>query len=355
MTLPATQIRPRGETRHDAARLVEKRRNNVRPLWVSTSGRDASSVTSGTGLLTFSIVIPAYNYGRFVGRAIDSALGQDGDDFEVLVLDDGSTDDTRDVVAAYGDRVRYFHHENRGQAATRNRGIDLSTGRYLIFLDADDRLLPGALTPLRQAVEEDPSLGMVFGRHFSVCEQGIRRPGKLHPEMRSPMRNFRDFLNRKFGICNGTAAVRRDVFEKIRYPEHIRNGEDLPVFAATLLHFPCRSISETVLEVHAHQGRVRNNIDAIRHTAEQVIDELFDPEHMPPKALRYRSLFAARKFFSMARSFYRSGNYLESRQFYRKGVATQWTCLLNFTASFRYLKTFVRQGLSLVGADSRSR
>lgn len=355
MTAQATRIRPRGALRHDAPRQVENRKNHKRPLWVSSSSRDKSRDVAGAGLLTFSIVIPAYNYGRFVGRAIESALEQDGDDFEVLVIDDGSTDNTREVVVGYGDRVRYFHHENRGQAATRNRGIDLSTGRYLIFLDADDRLLPGALSPLRRAIEEDPSLGMVFGRHFAVCEQGIRRPGKMHPEMQSPMQNFRDFLNRKFGICNGTAAVRRDVFEKIRYPEHIRNGEDLPVFAATLLHFPCRSISETLLEVHAHEGRVRSNIDAIRHTAEQVIDELFDPDHMPPEALRYRNLFAARKYLSMARSFYRSGYYLESRQFFRKSVATQWTCLFNFTASFRYLKTFVRQGLSWIGADSRSR
>lgn len=352
MTLQAARS---GACVADSPRASRHRLKPSGRLWVSTSQptQQADSTTDQQPM--FSVVIPAYNYGHFVGRAIESVLEQGGDDFEVLVIDDGSTDKTREIVASYADRVQYFHHENRGQAATRNRGIGLSTGRYLIFLDADDKLLPDALFHLRQAIEEDPQVGMVFGQHFAVCEKGIRRPGKPHPTMKSQGENFRDFLNRKFGICNGTAAVRRDVFEKIRYPEHIRNGEDLPVFAATLLHFPCRSIGETLLEVHAHEGRVRRNIDAIRQTAEQVIDELFDPAHLPPEALKFRDLFAARKYLSMARSFYRSGQYIESRRFYLKAVQTQWTRVFNPTAGCRYFKSFVRQALSLVGLDSRSR
>jgi hypothetical protein len=196
---------------------------------------------------------------------------------------------------------------------------------------------------------------MVFGQHFAVCERGIRVPGKPHPQMRSPMENFRSFLDRQFGICNGAAAVRRDVFDIIRYPEHIHNGEDLPVFAATLLNFPCRSIAHTLLEVHAHDGRVRRNIDAIRLTAEQVIDELFDPRHMSYEALKYRKLFAARKYLSLARSFYHSGHYVESRRYFYKAVMTQPGRLLNPTAGFRYLNSFIRQALALAGLDSHSR
>ena len=324
-------------------------------LWVARQQGTSIRNSAPQKTFLFSVIIPAYNYGRFVGRAIESALQQGGDDFEVLIVDDGSTDDTRAVVARYEDRVSYFHHTNRGQSATRNRGIDLAHGRYLIFLDADDKLLPHALAHLRREVQAHPEVGMVFGQHFAVCEQGSRVSGKLHPEMGPPMENFRDFLDRKFGICNGTAAVRRDVFDVIRFPEHIRNGEDLPVFAATLLHFPCRSVNETLLEVNAHDGRVRRNIEAIRETAEQVIDELFDPAHMPQPALRYRKLFAARKYLSMARSFYRSGHYAESRSYYRKAVATQWRRLLNSTAVARYVKSFFRQGLAKFGLDPQTR
>ncbi len=323
-------------------------------LWVRAVGDKHRPDRQDPERFLFSIIIPAYNYGRFVARAIESALEQEGDDFEVLVIDDGSTDNTREVVSRFEDRVSYFHHENRGQSATRNRGIDLACGRYLVFLDADDKLLPGALSHLRQAVLDDPNLGMVFGQHFAVCEQGIRVPGKPHPHMRSPMQNFHSFLDREFGICNGTAAVRRDVFDIVRYPEHIRNGEDLPVFAATLLNFPCRSIPQTLLEVHAHDGRVRRNVDAIRRTAEQVIDELFDPAHMCDEALQFRPLFASRKYLSMARSFYRAGLYVESRRYYYKAVATQQRRLLNATATFRFLKSFVRQTMAVVGLDSRS-
>ena len=90
---------------------------------------------------TVSVVIPAYNYAHFVGEAIESVLAQTYEDFEVLVIDDGSTDNTREVVQAYVDkdnRVRYVYKDNAGLSAARNTGIEIATGAYIAFLDADD-------------------------------------------------------------------------------------------------------------------------------------------------------------------------------------------------------------------------
>ena len=99
----------------------------------------------------FSIVIPCYNYGHCVGRAIESALNQSQQcEFDITVVDDGSSDNSAQVVAAYTDaqpeRVRYIFQNNSGPAAARNRGIDSTSGRYLIFLDADDELTNNALS-----------------------------------------------------------------------------------------------------------------------------------------------------------------------------------------------------------------
>src|SRR6185369_14122248 len=92
-----------------------------------------------------SVIIPTYNSARFLTDAIDSVLAQTFKDFEVIVIDDGSTDETESLMHKYGSAVRYIRHENRGVALTRNRGIDESRGRYVAFLDADDVWLPHKL------------------------------------------------------------------------------------------------------------------------------------------------------------------------------------------------------------------
>ena len=88
-----------------------------------------------------SVIIPTYNYAKYIIRAIDSVLNQTYKDFEIIVVDDGSTDDTRDLVETkYKDKIRYFYQENNGAPAARNKGILESRGEYCIFLDADDEL-----------------------------------------------------------------------------------------------------------------------------------------------------------------------------------------------------------------------
>src|SRR5687768_13812201 len=87
-----------------------------------------------------SIIIPTYNHGSFIDRSVSSALAQTYSNTEVIVVDDGSTDDTGDRLKEYGDKIIYLRKENEGLGAARNTGIRLSRGRYLQFLDADDTI-----------------------------------------------------------------------------------------------------------------------------------------------------------------------------------------------------------------------
>jgi glycosyltransferase involved in cell wall biosynthesis len=91
---------------------------------------------------TVSAVIPSYNYGAFVGKAIDSVLNQTHPHIECIVVDDGSTDNTREVVATYGDRVRYIYQKNAGLPDARNTGVRAATGEFVGFLDSDDEWEP---------------------------------------------------------------------------------------------------------------------------------------------------------------------------------------------------------------------
>jgi len=92
-----------------------------------------------------SVIIPCYNQARFLAEAIQSALDQDYPNKEVIVVNDGSPDNTREVAAAFGDRIIYIEQPNNGAAGARNAGIRASKGEYIAFLDADDVCLPGRL------------------------------------------------------------------------------------------------------------------------------------------------------------------------------------------------------------------
>lgn len=109
-----------------------------------------------------SIIIPAFDSGKYIRDAIDSALMQGYRDTEIIVVDDGSTDDTIDVVKSYGDRVRLFTQQNEGPGAARNKGVAEARGEYIAFLDSDDYWLPGKLTPQVRYLDQHPEIGLVF-------------------------------------------------------------------------------------------------------------------------------------------------------------------------------------------------
>lgn len=110
---------------------------------------------------TVSVVIPNYNYGRFLRDALESALGQTHRPHEVIVVDDGSTDESFEVLREYGGRVIVIRQKNQGVGSARNRGAEAATGEFLAFLDADDYWEPSKLEKQLAAFRQDPEIGLV--------------------------------------------------------------------------------------------------------------------------------------------------------------------------------------------------
>ena len=121
-----------------------------------------------------SVVIPCYNQGHFLDEAVNSAVSTVYQ-VEVIVVDDGSTDETPAVAARCGG-VRYVRQENRGLAAARNRGLETATGDLVIFLDADDRLMPGGIDVGARALAANPGCAMAYGRCVMMGPDGTVWP-----------------------------------------------------------------------------------------------------------------------------------------------------------------------------------
>lgn len=110
-----------------------------------------------------SIIVPAYNAGSFIKETLESAINQDYVPIEIIVIDDGSTDDTVNVVKSFGDSVTLIQNNHQGSAIARNTGIKISNGDYLVFLDADDLLTASSIKSRINALENNPDIQLAFG------------------------------------------------------------------------------------------------------------------------------------------------------------------------------------------------
>ncbi|MBN1360267.1 MAG: glycosyltransferase [Sedimentisphaerales bacterium] len=168
-----------------------------------------------------SVVIPAYNAERFIRRTIDSVLAQTYRDFELIVVDDGSTDDTREVVESYGSRVCYIYQKNAGDGPARNTGIAAAKGEWIAFLDHDDEWLPNKLELQVALLERNPELrwcGANFERSCLHVRQAAGDTEKLTQTMAG-----RDYFDNFFtavatqgcALVTMTMIVHREVFEQV--------------------------------------------------------------------------------------------------------------------------------------------
>lgn len=173
-----------------------------------------------------TVVIPCYNYGQFLGEAIDSVLQQPDQALEVIVVDDGSSDNTSEVSSYYKkshDNIQYIYQRNQGPSAARNSGIAASHGKYIVFLDADDRMKKSFLAKCLRVMQQNPTVSFVytqmeyFGRESKISE-------------------FTDYnleMLKCDNFINASALFRRNVFDDLLYDRRLRSGlEDWDVYLA---------------------------------------------------------------------------------------------------------------------------
>lgn len=175
-----------------------------------------------------SVIIPCFNSGRHLSSAIESAFSQTYTQMEIIVVDDGSTDDTAEIAKSYGDRVRYVYQSNRGVSAARNVGVSMASGEFVQFLDADDVLLPEKITRQVDYLLSHPEADVVYCDAMYFDEDDEKNP---RPEGWRTHRARADFVEASAvfaPIAVHSVLTRRSVLSRLSgFPENLgHRGED---------------------------------------------------------------------------------------------------------------------------------
>jgi glycosyltransferase involved in cell wall biosynthesis len=161
-----------------------------------------------------SVIIATYNYGRFLAAALDSVLAQTFTDWEAIVVDDGSTDNTAEVVSPYlaDPRIRYYRTDHLKQPRAKNAGIRAASGPLVAFLDADDRWMPTKLDRQVALFRTDPELGVAYTRRLLMDEDGVLLPATQSELYRGQV--IRQLFKDNF-VCFSSSMVRRAVLDRV--------------------------------------------------------------------------------------------------------------------------------------------
>src|SRR5215218_167149 len=201
-----------------------------------------------------SVVIPCYNQAHFLGEAIESVLCQSYQGFEVIVVDDGSQDDTAQLALAYAAedaRVRLVRQENRGLAGARNRGLRESTGEYMVFLDSDDRLMKEALEVGVRELESHPECAFVSGHYRAISAEGdayaVPRQHRVDGD------HYLALLRDNYISMPASVMYRRWVFGEVGgFDGTVDAAADWDLYLRVARRFPIHHHGEVVAEYRWH-------------------------------------------------------------------------------------------------------
>jgi glycosyltransferase involved in cell wall biosynthesis len=275
-----------------------------------------------------SVVIPTYNREKLVSEAIQSVLRQTYTNFELIVVDDGSTDNTKVVVDSYKDpRIRYEYQENRGVSAARNNGINVSTGDYIAFLDSDDLYLEAALEKSVNSLESHKQVGFSYGQRYNMRENGevvyrIRKsPFHSSSTVIDSIEQVRELITASPTVTSAP-TIRRSCFEKIGgFNEDLWFAEDYHFYVRLSKRYPSFYIAEPLMYRRCH----RNQFSSVAKPGKEkafplILAEVFNDPEISPQCMDLKGK-AHSYFYSswMADSVYRVNKKL-ARQYLRKSI-----------------------------------
>jgi len=290
-----------------------------------------------------SVVVPCFNAARWIRDAIDSVLAQTYDDVELVVADDGSTDESPAVVRSYGGRLRYLRQENAGPSAARNLALRAATGEYVALLDADDRFHPTKLARQLAAFAERPDAGAVYCGWRLVDGEGIELPERGWP------RTDGDLVDRLVlgNLFHPVAVVlrRAPVDAAGGFDERLPVNEDWDLF----LRIGRRGarwafVDEALCDYRIHAGQSHERLDLVHGHAQRILERFFDDPGLPPDVRRLESAAFEAADLRAAAEHYAAGSTAAGRAAMRRAAARRPALLGDAAAMARFLRMLLPDG-----------
>jgi glycosyltransferase involved in cell wall biosynthesis len=275
---------------------------------------------------TVSVVIATYNRARLLKETIESVLKQTFQDFELIVVDDGSTDDTEKVLKSYGDRLRYFREENRGPSAARNLGIYHASASWISIQDSDDICAPNHLKTLFGFVEKNPDYGMVFANGSYLDDPGPNGKTIIPREKSKRLAEKGVELTDLFStsiVRLQAALLSKEAFLSIGgLDETLRICMDLDLGFRFFMRFPVAYIDEVVFFYRRHEGNIGRNQELRLLENLRVIEKLVQDFPSAEEILGREQIDRrkAYRYYRLAKSRWKAGEKDDARNALRQAV-----------------------------------
>ena len=216
-----------------------------------------------------SVIIPCYNHGKYLPEAIQSVLSQDHPEIEIIVVDDGSSDNTKLVCEGFAG-VKYVYQQNQGLYAARNTGIEASSGKFLVFLDADDWLLENAISINIEYLLADPSLAFVSGAYLKVV--GIEKREEIKRVVVND-HHFENLLKGNYISMHATVMYRRWAFNDTRFDLDMKACEDYDVYLQVARKFKILHHQKLIAAYRIHDENMSGDILLMITTALRALEK----------------------------------------------------------------------------------
>lgn len=261
-----------------------------------------------------SVVIATYNRARFLPETIESVLQQRFRDFELIVVDDGSTDETQQVLKSYGDQIRSFYQENRGPSAARNFGIRSARGRWISIQDSDDLCTPDHLGVLFGFAEKNPDCGMVFANGAYLAGPEHNRE-TIIPEEKSRCLaqqgvKLVDLFDKSI-VRLQAALISREYLEAIGgLDENLHICMDLDLAFRLFMRYPVTYLDRVVFLYRKHEGNIGRNQELRLLENIRVIEKLLRefPESRDLLGMRRIAHRIAYRYYRLAKGRWKAGD-----------------------------------------------
>ena len=239
------------------------------------SSKEFNVVTNNLPLV--SVILPTYNCAAFLPHSIGSILAQTYNSYEIIVVDDGSTDNTKEVLNSFIQRIKYVQLEqNRGLPATRNIGIRSAQGTYIAFIDADDLWIPEKLQTDIEYFDKHPDISMVYSKHINIDEKGCVLDGG--PKIRLPSGNiFIQLFSEQNFIIPSSVVVRNNVFQTTGlFDEQLFNCQDWDMWLRIAFYFNVAGINKTLVKYRHNPHSLSKNRSNVLKYQKIVIDKTYN-------------------------------------------------------------------------------